>query len=89
MVRAAYLAMELTAWFIIVPLSLASPVTGLVQSLGTAWGLFRHYTGVGPGRESSNRRPRWVNVFGIIVIVLVLIFVIKHLIGGGLGGHTP
>ncbi|MFO0809010.1 MAG: hypothetical protein U0746_10330 [Gemmataceae bacterium] len=42
-VRAAYLAMELTAWFVIVPLSLASPLTGLVQSLGTAWGLFRHY----------------------------------------------
>jgi len=43
MVRAAYLAMELTAWFVIVPLSLASPLTGLVQSLGTTWGLFRHY----------------------------------------------
>ena len=43
LVRAAYLAMELTAWFVIVPLSLASLVTGLVQSLGTSWGLFRHY----------------------------------------------
>jgi len=43
MVSAAYLAMELTAWFVIVPLSLASPLTGLVQSLGTTWGLFRHY----------------------------------------------
>jgi len=42
-VRAAYLAMELTAWFIIVPLSLASPLTGLVSSLGTRWGLIRHY----------------------------------------------
>lgn len=42
-VRAAYIAMELTAWFVIVPLSLASPVTGVVQSLGTTWGLFRHY----------------------------------------------
>ena len=42
-VRAAYLAMDLTAWFVIVPLSLASLVTGLVQSLGTTWGLFRHY----------------------------------------------
>ncbi len=42
-VRAAYLAMDLTAWFVIVPLSLASLVTGLVQSLGTRWGLFRHY----------------------------------------------
>ncbi len=43
MVRAAYLAMELTAWFVIVPLALASLLTGLVQSLGTTWGLFRHY----------------------------------------------
>jgi len=43
MVRAAYLAMELIAWFVIVPLSLASPLTGIVQSLGTNWGLFRHY----------------------------------------------
>ena len=43
MVQASYLAMELTAWFVIVPLSLASPLTGLLQSLGTSWGLFRHY----------------------------------------------
>ena len=42
-VRAAYLAMHLTTWFVIVPLSLASLLTGLVQSLGTTWGLFRHY----------------------------------------------
>ncbi|MEO7317814.1 MAG: hypothetical protein ABIZ56_02370 [Chthoniobacteraceae bacterium] len=43
MVRAVYLAMNLTAWSVIVPLSLASPLTGIVQSLGTSWGLFRHY----------------------------------------------
>jgi hypothetical protein len=43
MVRAAYLAMELTTWFVIVPLILASLLTGLVSSLGTTWGLFRHY----------------------------------------------
>ena len=42
-VRAAYLAMELIGWCVIVPLSFASPLTGLVQSLGTPWGLFRHY----------------------------------------------
>lgn len=42
-VRAAYLAMELTASSVIVPLGLASLLTGLVQSLGTKWGLFRHY----------------------------------------------
>jgi hypothetical protein len=41
--RAAYLAMELIAWYVIVPLALASLVTGLVMSLGTKWGLLRHY----------------------------------------------
>ena len=43
MARAAYLAMDATAWYVIVPLSFASPLTGLVQSLGTPWGLFRQY----------------------------------------------
>jgi hypothetical protein len=43
LVRAAYVAMELTAWFVILPLILASLLTGLVSSLGTTWGLFRHY----------------------------------------------
>jgi len=42
-VRAAYLAMHLTTWLVIVPLSLAALLTGIVQSLGTTWGLFRHY----------------------------------------------
>jgi hypothetical protein len=42
-VRGAYLVMELTGWFVLVPLSLTSLLTGLVQSLGTTWGLFRHY----------------------------------------------
>jgi hypothetical protein len=43
MVRAAYLTMELTGRFVLVPLALASLLTGLVQSLGSTWGLFRHY----------------------------------------------
>lgn len=43
MVRAAYLAMELTTWFVIVPLALTSLLTGVVSSLGTKWGLFRYY----------------------------------------------
>jgi hypothetical protein len=42
-VRAVYLAMNLIGWSVIVPLSLASLLTGLVQSLGTPWGLLRHY----------------------------------------------
>lgn len=41
--RSTYLALELIGWFVIVPLSLATLLTGLVQSLGTEWGLVRHY----------------------------------------------
>jgi hypothetical protein len=43
MVRGAYLVMELTGWVVLVPLSLASLLTGLVSSLGSVWGLVRHY----------------------------------------------
>ncbi len=42
-VRSAYLAMGMIARFVIVPLSFAPLVTGPVLSLGTPWGLFRHY----------------------------------------------
>ena len=42
-VRASWVAMELTGWLVIVPLALAALLTGLVMSLGTPWGLFRHY----------------------------------------------
>lgn len=38
-----YLAADLVTWAIIVPLALTSFVTGLIQSLGTSWGLLRHY----------------------------------------------
>ena len=41
-VRATLLAMEII-YFALVPLAFASLVTGVVQSLGTTWGLFRHY----------------------------------------------
>lgn len=43
LVRAAYLAMALIGWAVIVPLAIASLVTGIVSSLGTAWGLVRHW----------------------------------------------
>lgn len=42
-VRAAYVAMKVTTWAVIVPLCLASLATGLIESLATPWGLFRHY----------------------------------------------
>ena len=43
MVRATYLVTALIGWVVIVPLSFAALLTGLIQSLGTEWGLFRHY----------------------------------------------
>jgi hypothetical protein len=177
-VRAAYVAMELTGWVVIVPLSFASLLTGLIQALGTTWGLFRHYwvvakllinvlatvlllvhmrpttylagvaatstlspadlhglriqlvadagaavlallvattlsvykprgltpygrrkqqedseitddIGVVRFRGSSTGTPRWVYASGIIVVVLAVLFVIKHLADGGLAGHMP
>ena len=42
-VRGAYLVMEPAAWLVLVPLAFASLLTGLIQSLGSTWGLFRHY----------------------------------------------
>jgi hypothetical protein len=40
--RGAYLSMESIGWFVLVPCSVAALVTGLIQSLGTEWGLIRH-----------------------------------------------
>jgi hypothetical protein len=42
-VSGSYIATELITWSVIVPLCGASLVTGVVQGLGTTWGLFRHY----------------------------------------------
>ncbi|MCM3619835.1 hypothetical protein M3936_19885 [Sutcliffiella horikoshii] len=39
-------------------------------------------------QEGPPSTPRWVNVFGIIVIVLVLLFVIMKVTGIG-GEHGP
>lgn len=42
-IRAAWVAMDLIGWYAIIPMALASLLTGLVMALGTKWGLFRHY----------------------------------------------
>ena len=45
-------------------------------------------TGVGPDLGSTYSTPRWVKVFGIIlIVVLVLLFLIQHLVFEGMGGH--
>jgi hypothetical protein len=43
LVRATYLAMNVIGWVVIVPLSLAALLAGLVQSWRTEWGFLRHY----------------------------------------------
>jgi hypothetical protein len=62
-VRAAYLAMEVTGWFVIVPLCLTSLPSGLIMSLGTRWGLFRHY---------------WV-VTKLLITVVATILLLMHM----------
>jgi hypothetical protein len=42
-VRAVYRASQIVTWAVIVPLSGAALLTGLVQAIGTPWGVFRHY----------------------------------------------
>jgi hypothetical protein len=61
-VRAAYLALEPLTWIVVVPFCLASLLTGIVQSLGTKWGLFRHY---------------WV-LLKLLVTVLATIVLLLH-----------
>ena len=49
-------------------------------------------TGVRPTADRPPSTPRWVKVFGIIVILVVLLVVAMMFIGGGEHGpgrHTP
>src|SRR5262245_54650696 len=43
LLRAVWMSLDLMGWYVIVPLALTALVTGLVISLSTRWGLFRHY----------------------------------------------
>jgi hypothetical protein len=42
-IQGLYLGMSLIGWYVIVPFCVASLFSGVVMSLGTHWGLFRHY----------------------------------------------
>lgn len=44
-------------------------------------------TGGGPDRRSTTGTPRWVKLFGVIALLLVLLFVILHLTGNSPAGH--
>jgi hypothetical protein len=41
----------------------------------------------GLDRTSSASPPGWVKVFGIVGLVLAVLFVVLHLTGNSLGGH--
>ncbi|MDQ3616852.1 MAG: DUF2269 domain-containing protein [Actinomycetota bacterium] len=62
-VRGAWIAMELTGWYVIVPMALISLVTGLVMALGTRWGLFRYY---------------WV-LFALVLTTLANVILLLHM----------
>lgn len=67
--RAAYASMELIADSVIVPLAVASLLTGIVMSVFTKWGLFRHW---------------WVIVSLILTIIATVVLLsetrtIRHL----------
>lgn len=63
MVRAAYISMDVLARFAILPLCVASLVTGVLQSLISPWGLVQHY---------------WV-VFKLLLTVLSTIVLLGHM----------
>ena len=62
-VRGVYLVMEPAAWFVLVPFAFTSLLTGIVQGLGTTWGLFRHY---------------WV-LFKLLIAVFVTIILLIYM----------
>lgn len=41
--RAMCQSLAVSAWYIVVPLCFASLLTGVIQAVGTKWGLFKHY----------------------------------------------
>ncbi len=62
LVRSSYRAMDMICRFVIVPLSLGSLTTGLVQARGTEWGLLRH---------------TWVFVKFILTLVATIVLLVK------------
>ena len=60
-IRGAYLVMEPAAWFVLITLAFAPLLTGMIQSLGTTWGVVRHY---------------WVLFKLLITVVATLVLVV-------------
>lgn len=60
--RASYVAMDLLTRWAIVPLAFAAFATGVIVSLGTKWGLFRHW---------------WVLVTLILTVVATVVLLVQ------------
>lgn len=60
-VGSTYVTMDLMGRFVLVPMSVASLLTGLIQSVGTSWGVLRHY---------------WVVVKLLITIVATVVLLV-------------
>lgn len=61
-VEAGYVAMDLAARYAIVPLAVASLISGVVSSLGTSWGLVRHW---------------WVLVKFLLIVVATVVLLLQ------------
>jgi hypothetical protein len=77
--RSAYSGMDLIVRSIIVPLALGTLATGLIMSLGTKWGLFRHY---------------WVLISLVMTTIATTVLLIEtqtisHLAGVAARSRTP
>jgi hypothetical protein len=61
--RSAYITLEAVGWWVVVPLSVASLLTGTLQSLITSWGLVRHYWIIA---------KLLINVVSIVILLLYM-----------------
>jgi hypothetical protein len=61
--QATYVAMGLTTWFAVLPLAVVSLLSGIISSLGTKWGLVRHY---------------WILV-KLLITILITVLLLVHM----------
>lgn len=62
-IRSAWIAMEVCGWYAIVPLAVASLLTGIAIALATRWGLFRHH---------------WV-IFSLVLSTFATVILVLHM----------
>lgn len=74
LLSAAYLGMNLITWPVIVPLASASLLLGVLQSLGTPWGLFRYY---------------WVILKLVLTVVAIAVLLVQTPIISALAQAAP